>query len=690
MKLNHPVTQREIEYSESEVFVTRTDLKGAVTFANDAFCHIAGFSREELLGKNHNIVRHPDMPAWAFEDLWRTVKAGCPWRGIVKNRCKNGDHYWVKATVSPILRHGEITGFLSLRKKPSRQEISDAEALYRKYPAGCPKKRFSVRRWFSNLPLRLKMQIMIQPFLLILLSIATYFVWHAMRDNMLRDAEEKAEAVAMQVIDSANMLMVTGAISDPANRRLMIKKIVEGQHLHSLRLERTEQVVKQFGPGLPEEHLDDPLMKSIIANSVRAGRSIPYVNVEEVDGKPVLRAITPYIESHDFHGTDCLICHQVEVGSSNGASDIRVDLSAPYKRIRETVVYLVIGQLSLQVVMYLFIGWVSRKFVAEPIAIAMDHLNDVVDGDFSRCVDIDGRDEVGKMLCSVQSTKVLMGSVVDQIRATSVSINQHAENLASAVEKASSASHSQSEASHNMASSIEEISVSIDHVADNASQVSLVTTESSAIAAKGANTVNDLVADMSVIGHEVKQASHSIKLLGERSSQINGVVSVIREIADKTNLLALNAAIEAARAGDHGRGFAVVADEVRSLAEQTKKSTTAIAEVISGISQGMGEASKAMDVLVEKVRHGEEQASAAGSAIADIEVGATKVRSGVSDISSAIHEQSVATREISGGVERIAQMAEENAVSIHQVDESARTLECLAGNLREMTDIFRV
>ena len=97
MKNNQPVTQNEVAFPPNVYLVSKTDLKGQITDCNDAFVQISGFTREELLGKSHNIVRHPDMPMAAFKDLWRTVQAGLPWRGLVKNRCKNGDFYWVEA-----------------------------------------------------------------------------------------------------------------------------------------------------------------------------------------------------------------------------------------------------------------------------------------------------------------------------------------------------------------------------------------------------------------------------------------------------------------------------------------------------------------------------------------------------------------------------------------------------------------
>jgi methyl-accepting chemotaxis protein len=136
MKINHPVTNVEREFKEGAILASRTDTRGIITYANKAFIEISGFSEAELLGKNHNLVRHPDMPPQAFEDLWDTVKAEKPWTGIVKNRCKNGDFYWVKATVTPVMQGGRVVEYMSVRVKPSRDEIASAEALYRDLNAG--------------------------------------------------------------------------------------------------------------------------------------------------------------------------------------------------------------------------------------------------------------------------------------------------------------------------------------------------------------------------------------------------------------------------------------------------------------------------------------------------------------------------------------------------------------------------
>ncbi|HAJ13322.1 MAG TPA: diguanylate cyclase, partial [Comamonadaceae bacterium] len=124
MKNNGPVTQREYPVGEHETLLSATDLKGRITYANDAFIACSGFEREELYGKAHNLVRHPDMPPAAFDDMWNTVQSGRTWTALVKNRRKNGDHYWVRANAAPIRQRGEVTGYLSVRTRPDRDSVA--------------------------------------------------------------------------------------------------------------------------------------------------------------------------------------------------------------------------------------------------------------------------------------------------------------------------------------------------------------------------------------------------------------------------------------------------------------------------------------------------------------------------------------------------------------------------------------
>lgn len=136
MRINHPVTQQEYEFEDNQLLISRTDLRGNITYANPAFVEVSGFSLAELIGQAHNLVRHPDMPEAAYVDFWATIQAGGIWSGIVKNRRKNGDHYWVRANVVPIREGERVVGYGSMRIKPSRQEVAHAEEVYKSINRG--------------------------------------------------------------------------------------------------------------------------------------------------------------------------------------------------------------------------------------------------------------------------------------------------------------------------------------------------------------------------------------------------------------------------------------------------------------------------------------------------------------------------------------------------------------------------
>ena len=131
MRNNQPVTQREFELPDGVTLMSTTDPQSHINYANAAFIHASGYTREELQDQPHNMVRHPDMPKEAFADMWATLKQGEPWTAVVKNRRKDGDHYWVRANAMPVIRNGKHVGYLSVRTKPSREEVAAAEALYR-------------------------------------------------------------------------------------------------------------------------------------------------------------------------------------------------------------------------------------------------------------------------------------------------------------------------------------------------------------------------------------------------------------------------------------------------------------------------------------------------------------------------------------------------------------------------------
>jgi aerotaxis receptor len=145
VRTNLPVTGIEYILQDGQSIVSKTDTKGRITYVNPTFVEVSGFEVDELIGKAHNIVRHPDMPPEAFADLWQTLKTGQPWTGLVKNRRKNGDFYWVVANVVPVKENGVTVGYMSVRTRPAREQVKAAEALYRAFRMG-EAKGLAIRR----------------------------------------------------------------------------------------------------------------------------------------------------------------------------------------------------------------------------------------------------------------------------------------------------------------------------------------------------------------------------------------------------------------------------------------------------------------------------------------------------------------------------------------------------------------
>jgi methyl-accepting chemotaxis protein len=180
-------TNQEYVLTDTDLIVSKTDLKGIITYINDDFIRIGGYSKKELIGAPHNILRHPDMPKAAFADMWKTLQSGNSWTGIVKNRTKDGGgFYWVRANAMPMLENGKIVGYMSVRNKPSAAEISAASNLYREIQAGRsnvkldggeiipPNLLFAIRRTFKNITIKTKLNTLVSASLLALVGIGGY------------------------------------------------------------------------------------------------------------------------------------------------------------------------------------------------------------------------------------------------------------------------------------------------------------------------------------------------------------------------------------------------------------------------------------------------------------------------------------------------------------------------------------
>jgi len=309
--------------------------------------------------------------------------------------------------------------------------------------------------------------------------------------------------------------------------------------------------------------------------------------------------------------------------------------------------------------------------------------------DFTQRGKIKRMDELGK-------TGHALNLLMDRLSASFRAISKNTEavaaasaQLATSASQVAVASGQQSEASSNVAATVEEMTVSINHVGDRAHEADRLSAQSERLASEGGAVILQTATDIHEIAGSVRRAAELIEDLEASSKQISGVVAVIKEVADQTNLLALNAAIEAARAGEQGRGFAVVADEVRKLAERTGHSTQEIARTIEAMNGKAEQAVVSMNSAVGKVDVGVARARETSASIQQISAGCQEAVETVGEISEAIREQGSATNNIAAQIERIAQMSEESSAAAGETSDAARGLDELARKMLAEVSVYR-
>ncbi len=266
-----------------------------------------------------------------------------------------------------------------------------------------------IARWWGFLSIQVKLTLLIQVSLVIILAFAQRWVMSSFEDKIIESAKVRAFEAADGIINGMNMLMLTGQIGDPKVRALFIEKMGKSQGIKELRIFRAEQVKKQFGIGLPEEQPKDAIDQLVLDTGK------PYFERRKAEAH-TLRAVIPFIADHDFKGTDCLACHNVKVGSVNGAANIVLDLSDEIGMIATINRWLWLGQLVLQIILFFVIDTLLRAFTRpvaklEAVMTAMQ-----VDGDLSRRVDIHGTDEIGRMAHAFNALADSLQKSVNQVK----------------------------------------------------------------------------------------------------------------------------------------------------------------------------------------------------------------------------------------------------------------------------------
>ncbi|MCK9202370.1 MAG: methyl-accepting chemotaxis protein [Gallionella sp.] len=310
--------------------------------------------------------------------------------------------------------------------------------------------------------------------------------------------------------------------------------------------------------------------------------------------------------------------------------------------------------------------------------------------DFTLLAPVEGRDELAQ---TAQAFNHLVGRVRDIIRQTRASVDEIAtisQELAHTTEQAKNVTHQQSDISATVAASTEELSVAISEIASHTGESETLSEQGRRETREALDITHEGMSGMGATAQAIKDSAANVARLSESSGRISGIVVVIKEIADQTNLLALNAAIEAARAGEQGRGFAVVADEVRKLAERTGGSTEEIGRLIDAIQMEIEHVVEAMSGADEQAARSVETAKHAEEALEKIGHNGDQINNRVKEIANSIKESDIAIHDIAIQMERIAHMTEETSAAAEATDVTADRLDALAADLHRSVEKYKV
>ncbi|MFZ6006674.1 MAG: methyl-accepting chemotaxis protein [Nitrospirota bacterium] len=475
------------------------------------------------------------------------------------------------------------------------------------------------------------------------------------------------------VLNALTTMMLNGTIKE--SKGTFLEQMA---HIGDIRVIRSENLDKDHGKGKAEEYPKDAVEKEVLDK----GTEKVFLEGE------YLRSISPYIAKSNYMGKNCLSCHNVKEGTVLGAISIKIPLTRSFATIKSSRnLYFGLGLMGILSVTGAIFFLVT--IALRPLTHLIEKVRQLSEGDLRATIDYHSKDEIGILAHDMNRMIQSFNSMINGILASANRVVSTVDVLGAMTERTTDGAKNQSSQAHQIATAAEEMSQTITDIAKNASVASDTSSEAMEIAESGKQITDTTVETINEVNTSTAELSRMVGRLNSRVVEIGGIVTVIKDIADQTNLLALNAAIEAARAGEQGRGFAVVADEVRKLAERTIKATTEISEKIGAVQAESEQTAKSMSSSTKGITKAVGHVKNLKNVLDTIVESVQKVRDQITQIATAVDEQSAASEEVAGNIEKTSAIAKDMEKMADDVMQEVDVLAKIAEELRNSTAGFK-
>lgn len=697
---NKLVTQKQYQLRDNETLVSYTDLAGNIIKANEAFVEASGYAWAELVGQPHNILRHPDVPKAVFKDLWETIQDERPWEQIVKNRRKNGDHYWVRAKTTCMYDNNRnVTGYMSVRLPATAEDIKTAETAYAAIEAGkLHLKNGNIYtlanklNWFAN----------INP------------LWSIILSTVIAMVALIAMVMGVQIDHSILLISIAVLTSFAALHAIyFVKKIRTALgHINQLAASNFNSHIETLG-----ENMAGTLARKLFSMQIRLGDDFNtnaemllrshrleqalgalQANVIVIDqnntiiylnpsAQQLFKQIEPNIQQTVAHFNASKLVGQ-NIGDLCYQSDHPI--KEPNKITEPLLANVDIAGHPLQLMFSPILNEDGRR-IGTSIELRDVYMEQHIQEELKKTIhnasqgyidtrvktdDLSGfyfdlANQFNHLLESTETTLTQIGSTMHHVAEQNLTarihhqmngsvkdindnINASLDNLSNTLQsiidnihqinqgigQLNQANLDAAERTQQTATALQEINATVHEVSDATQAANQNATE----ATQYAHSVKSSAAKGVSTVNESVAAMHEVE---NHSLKIEEITSLIDSIAFQTNLLALNAAVEAARAGEHGRGFAVVAGEVRALAGKSSEAAKDIRTLI--------------EETVAKIRIGSKTVQSTAVALKEIESHVDQVEQVINELSHTSNEQAQAMNNINHAVSRVDQMTQDAA-----------------------------